>query len=157
MIRVVGEIHGVETIAEGSGIRELALLRDRYGYAAAYSTLIFGILHQRCLQQARRRGRESRWVDASTDATEAAETALDPHPHDPLGDLLQREQEAGFLATLAALPESQRALLLLRFIDDFSLDEIAGITGVPIGTVKSRLHHARTAFRKLWTLNQTTA
>lgn len=36
-----------------------------------------------------------------------------------------------------------------------ALDEIAEITGVPVGTVKSRLHHARTAFRKLWTLNQT--
>ena len=134
-----------------AAVRHLHSLRDDRKFAS----WIFGILHQRCLQQARRRGRESRWVDASTDATEAAETALDPHPHDPLGDLLQREQEASFLATLAALPESQRALLLLRFIDDFSLDEIAGITGVPIGTVKSRLHHARTAFRKLWTLNQT--
>lgn len=135
-----------------SAVRHLHSLRQDHKFAS----WIFGILHQRCLQQARRRGRESRWLDPSAEGTEAAETISDPLAPDPLDDLLQREQEARFLATLAALPEPQRSLLLLRFLDDFSLDEIAGITGVPVGTVKSRLHHARTAFRKLWTLNQST-
>lgn len=134
-----------------AAVRHLGSLRDD----RKFGSWIFGILHQRCLQQARRRGRESRWIDPSAEGAEAAETAVDPHLPDPLDDLLQREQEAGFLATLGALPEAQRALLLLRFLDDFSVDEIAEITGVPVGTVKSRLHHARTAFRKLWTLNQT--
>jgi RNA polymerase sigma-70 factor (ECF subfamily) len=134
-----------------AAVRHLASLRDDRKFAP----WIFGILHQRCLQQARRRGRESRWVDASAEAAESLASSLDPLQPDPLDVLLHREQEADFLATLAALPEPQRALLLLRFIDDFSLDEIAEITGVPVGTVKSRLHHARTAFRKLWTLNQT--
>ncbi len=134
-----------------SAVRHLNSLRDDHKFAS----WIFGILHQRCLQQARRRGRESRWVDASAEAAESAANSLDPLQPDPLDALLHREQEADFLATLAALPEPQRALLLLRFLDNFSLDEIAEITGVPVGTVKSRLHHARTAFRKLWTLNQT--
>jgi RNA polymerase sigma-70 factor, ECF subfamily len=134
-----------------SAVRHLGSLRDDHRFAS----WIFGILHQRCLQQARRRGRESRWIDASAEAAESLASSLDPLQPDPLDALLHREQEADFLATLAALPEPQRALLLLRFLDDFSLDEIAEITGVPVGTVKSRLHHARTAFRKLWTLNQT--
>ena len=47
-----------------------------------------------------------------------------------------------------ALP--QRSVLLLHFVEDFSLEEIGGITGAQIGTVKSRLHYAKRALRKLW-------
>ena len=50
---------------------------------------------------------------------------------------------------LAQLPPPQRAVLLLHFIEDFSLEEIARITGTQLGTVKSRLHYAKRALRKL--------
>ncbi len=40
------------------------------------------------------------------------------------------------------LPEGQREVVLLRFVDDMSLGEIAAALGVPVGTVKSRLHGA---------------
>jgi len=40
---------------------------------------------------------------------------------------------------LALLPADQHTVLVLRFYDDLSQEEIARITGVPIGTVKSRI------------------
>ena len=43
---------------------------------------------------------------------------------------------------LAVLPDEQREVLLMRFVDDMSLQEIATALNIPIGTVKSRLHHA---------------
>lgn len=43
---------------------------------------------------------------------------------------------------LAALPEPQRAVVVLRHFHDLGEDEIAAILDVPRGTVKSRLHHA---------------
>ena len=47
------------------------------------------------------------------------------------------------LATvLAVLPDEQREVLLMRFVDNMSLQEIATILNIPVGTVKSRLHHA---------------
>ena len=45
------------------------------------------------------------------------------------------------------LPEGQREVLLLRFVDDFSLEEISIALVVPLGTVKSRLHHAVATLR----------
>jgi len=48
-----------------------------------------------------------------------------------------------------------RAVLLLHFVEDFSLEEIARITETQIGTVKSRLHYARKALRKLLEENET--
>jgi RNA polymerase sigma-70 factor (ECF subfamily) len=44
-----------------------------------------------------------------------------------------------------------RAVLLLHFVEDFSIDEIAAITGARPGTVKSRLHYAKDALRHLLT------
>lgn len=40
------------------------------------------------------------------------------------------------------LPEGQRDVLLLRFVEDLSLREIAAALDIPVGTVKSRLHQA---------------
>ena len=49
---------------------------------------------------------------------------------------------------LVDLSEPQREVVLLRFVDGLSLDEIADALEVPTGTIKSRLHNALTALRK---------
>jgi len=48
---------------------------------------------------------------------------------------------------LAALPETQREVVLMRFVDDMSLAGIAKALNIPVGTVKSRLHNALQALR----------
>ena len=48
---------------------------------------------------------------------------------------------------MAALPNDQREVVLMRFVDDMSLDEIAQTLSVPTGTVKSRLHRALETLR----------
>ncbi len=48
---------------------------------------------------------------------------------------------------LAALPEEQREVLLLRFVDGLSLAEIAEAMAIPLGTVKSRMHNALQTLR----------
>lgn len=103
---------------------------------------LFGIAHQKCIQQWRRSGREEP-LEA-----EFVET-LPGGGDDPRDILIREEQEAEFMQALSRLPTPQRSALLLHFIEGFSLEEIAGITGTNIGTVKSRLHHAKKALRKL--------
>ena len=48
---------------------------------------------------------------------------------------------------LSALPEKLRTPLLLHYLEGFSLEEVAAVLHVPVGTVKSRLHLARKALR----------
>ena len=48
---------------------------------------------------------------------------------------------------LAALPQEQREVLLLRFVDGLSLAEVAEAMRIPLGTVKSRLHNALQTLR----------
>lgn len=57
---------------------------------------------------------------------------------------------------LDQLPLLQREALTLYFLEDLSLDEMAATLDVPVGTVKSRLHYAKLAMRKILTQgNQT--
>ncbi len=51
--------------------------------------------------------------------------------------------------SLAALSEAHREILLMRFVDDMTQPEIAAALDLPLGTVKSRLHHAILAARQL--------
>jgi RNA polymerase sigma-70 factor (ECF subfamily) len=56
--------------------------------------------------------------------------------------------DAALAAVLANLPALHREVLLLRFIDELSLQEIAAAIDIPLGTVKSRLHNALATLRE---------
>ncbi|MEX0776499.1 MAG: sigma-70 family RNA polymerase sigma factor [Phycisphaeraceae bacterium] len=86
-------------------------------------------------QHKARRMRADPGAAALAAATPADPAGADPDGHDDLA------------AVLAQLPPGQREVLLLRFVDDLPLHEIATALGVPLGTVKSRLHQALATLR----------
>ena len=106
-----------------------------------FGSWLFGIAHQKCIQLWRKRGRENSALE------EMAEAAMDVE-NDPGELLIREEQEAQFMNVLNQLPPPQRSVLLLHFVEGFSLDEIADITETTLGTVKSRMHYAKKALRK---------
>jgi RNA polymerase sigma-70 factor (ECF subfamily) len=119
-----------------SAARNLASLRDD----ARFGSWMFSIAHRKCVDRWRKSGRE--------EPQEVADSLPDEEG-DPSELLIRREQETEFMNLIEQLPPAQRSVLLLHFMEDFSLEEIAGITGAPPGTVKSRMHHAKRALRKL--------
>ncbi len=52
-------------------------------------------------------------------------------------------------AALRQLPPDRQELLTLKYAADLNIIEIAVVLGVPAGTVKSRLHHAREQLRRI--------
>ena len=121
-----------------AAVRHIGSLRedDKFG------SWLFGIAHQKCAQRWRKQNRAEILLDEMPDAPGEFENSPD-------NLLIRQEQEAEFMNLLNQLPLPQRAVLLLYFIENFSLEEIARITNTPLGTVKSRLHHAKRALRKL--------
>jgi RNA polymerase sigma-70 factor, ECF subfamily len=57
-------------------------------------------------------------------------------------------QHEGLRTAISKLPVAQRETVILRFMDGFDLAEIAAALEVPLGTVKSRLHHALEGLRQ---------
>jgi RNA polymerase sigma-70 factor, ECF subfamily len=51
-------------------------------------------------------------------------------------------------ASLGELTPEQREVLVLRFLQDMTYQQIAEVTGCPIGTIRSRLYHAKSALRQ---------
>lgn len=57
-------------------------------------------------------------------------------------------KRAELAAVLGGLSDAHREILLMRFVDDMTLEEIARALAIPLGTAKSRLHHAVAAVRE---------
>ena len=66
----------------------------------------------------------------------------------PDAALDQEELKAAIHAMCDALPEEQRAALMMRYFEEMSVSQIAEVQGVSEGTVKSRLNYGRKALRK---------
>jgi RNA polymerase sigma-70 factor (ECF subfamily) len=72
-----------------------------------------------------------------------ADRLLSPHSHCPEHTAEHNELQTLLQAALEELDPKHRAVLVLYYLHDYPLAEIASIVGVPEGTVKSRLFHAR--------------
>jgi RNA polymerase sigma-70 factor (ECF subfamily) len=59
------------------------------------------------------------------------------------------EDAAQIHAALDKLPAEQREVLVLRFLEDLTYDQIATIVGVSLGTIRSRLHYGKRALRSV--------
>jgi len=119
-----------------AAVRHIGGLRDD----AKFGSWLFGIAHQKCLQ---------RWRKRQEILFDEIPESLNEFEDSPDDLVIRRESEAEFMNLVNQLPLPQRSVLLLHFVEDFSLDEIVHITETPLGTVKSRLHYAKKSLRKL--------
>jgi len=121
-----------------SAVKHIGGLRDN----EKFGSWLFGIAHQKVIQLWRKRGGKEVLFDEIPEPPAEFENSPD-------NLLIRREQETEFMNLLNQLPLPQRSVLLLHFVEDFSLEEIARATETQPGTVKSRLHYAKKALRKL--------
>jgi len=99
-------------------------------------------LHNLFIDQARRQARSP--VDAMDELPDVAAEAPGPDALAAADLTLTRIE-----AALAQLPPDQRAVLAWHDIEGYTLEELAESRGLPLGTLKSRLHRARAALRRL--------
>ncbi len=88
--------------------------------------------------------------DRTDDTAAQEETLWGKPPESPEALLLQQLDDAALSRIVDSLPHDHREILVLRELEDLSYREIAEITGVPIGTVMSRLARARALLRQRW-------
>jgi RNA polymerase sigma-70 factor (ECF subfamily) len=101
---------------------------------------LFTILHNTFLNRRRQDGRSPISVDSET-VERAADVVAQDHTPEQL--LTRATLDADLQAALDSLPDAFRQAVWLRDVEEFSYAEIAGITGVPIGTVMSRISRGR--------------
>ena len=90
-------------------------------------------------------------ADAPVDEAAGTDRVMWSSPaRDPEALLLESIDSQTLSRLMEQLPVEYREVLLLREVEDLAYKEIAEVTGVPIGTVMSRLSRARLSLRKLW-------
>lgn len=87
--------------------------------------------------------------DPEHDNTRQVEFEISGSKDTPEEKLIKKEKIKELYKAINMLQEDQMILILLRDIQGLSYDEISDVTGIKIGTVKSKLNRARNALKEL--------
>lgn len=152
-LAVLGDEHEASDVAQESFIkayRKLSELQDPRSFKAWLRTLT-----RSTALDARRRRRSELSLDPGMDDSNdegESESKLEPLSREasPEALSLDRELRAEIRSRVAQLPESQREVVILKYLDGLSYEEIAERTNSTAASVESRLHRARERLRGLF-------
>ncbi len=150
-LRLLGDYDDANDCAQETFIKVHRAL-PRFRFESAFSTWLYRIAVNTCKSSRSSRAFRMKKNMVSLNGMDAgARESLEissgnPHPT-PDQELERRERERLLQEAIDALPPDQRAVVVLRDVEVLSYDEITGITGLNLGTVKSKLSRARLKLR----------
>lgn len=125
----------------------LSLIKDSTRFDPSRGTLrtyMFAAVRNQAFKRLVQRNGEEVLMEA-----DGEETAFPHHTAEPLRRVLEAEVAVEVQNAIAALPSLQREAIVLFEYEELSLAEVAEVAGTDVGTIKSRLHRARKALRRL--------
>ncbi|ALC92589.1 RNA polymerase subunit sigma [Bacillus sp. FJAT-18017] len=146
--RMLGNRHEAEDIAQEAFIRAYVNINS-YNQEYKFSTWLYRIATNLCIDRIRKK-KPDFYLDAEMAGTEGlnlysripSETPL------PEKELEKMELQETIQQEILKLPDKYRSAIVLKYIDELSLNEISEILDLPLGTVKTRIHRGREALRK---------
>ncbi|MEQ2529692.1 RNA polymerase sigma factor SigW [Robertmurraya yapensis] len=145
--RMLGNRHEAEDMAQEAFIRAYVNIAS-FNIELKFSTWLYRIATNLCIDRIRKK-KPDYYLDAEVSGTDGL-TMYSQIPSDTrlpedevekmeLQDIIQRE--------ISNLPEKYRSVIVLKYIEELSLNEISEILDMPLGTVKTRIHRGREALR----------
>jgi RNA polymerase sigma-70 factor (ECF subfamily) len=137
--------------AEADDVVQEAFLRiwkniSRYNPDQKFTTWLYKIVANLCIDRIRSLQRDRRLFERGNQDTELQNVA-DGHSWETLRSHEQLAEIVGVLS--GRLSEKQRIVFTLRDLHDLGVDEVAKITGLSVGSVKTNLHYARKFIRNI--------
>lgn len=146
--RMIGNAHEAEELAQEAFIRAYVNIHS-FDDERKFSTWLYRIATNVTIDRLRKRK-----PSYSLDAEIAQVEGLNMYANLPSEDRLPEEELEGLELKqyihneISALSPIYKSIIILRYIEDFSLKEISAILDIPLGTVKTRIHRGREALRK---------
>lgn len=145
--RMLGNRHEAEDIAQEAFIRAYVNIHS-YDLNKKFSTWLYRIATNLSIDRIRKK-KPDYYLDAELAGSDgltmysqiAADAAL------PEDELETMELQELIQSEIMKLPDKYRSVIVLKYIEEFSLKEISGILDLPVGTVKTRIHRGREALR----------
>lgn len=144
--RMVGDYEAALDLTQEVFIKVYNSLR-RYRSEFKFSTWIYKIAHNSAVDHLRRYGNREQALTSEFEG-EQYDLPIESRRLSPEQESERAERREEIEQVVRALPATYRELVLLRHSHDMSYDEIAEVTGLPLGTVKNRLFRAREAMRQ---------
>lgn len=145
--RILGNRHEAEDMAQEAFIRAYVNISS-FNIDLKFSTWLYRIATNLCIDRIRKK-KPDYYLDAEVSGTDgltmysqiASDTTL---PEDEIESL---ELQETIQREITKLPEKYRSVIVLKYIEELSLNEISEILDIPLGTVKTRIHRGREALR----------
>jgi len=148
ILRMVKDPGLAEELTQETLIR-VYLHADKYREIARFSTWVFTIATNLVRNRMRQQSRSPRLLSLNPVPDEDEQPVDPPDPHaDPSRAVEGEELGRLIREATAKIPEKYRIPFLLREVDQLSYEEIQQVTGLKLGTVRSRINRARNRFRQ---------
>jgi len=150
--RMLGSRAEAEDVAQEVFVSVFKMV-DSFRGESKFSTWLLRIAANHCKNRLKYLARRPTTGAGLDDVGEAAladhgRAPMSSHVDAPDVLLEAAEIESLMQKAIAALDEDQRLLVVLRDVEELSYEEIGEVTGLPEGTIKSRLHRARMAIKQ---------
>ena len=146
--RMLGNKQEAEDIAQEAFVRAYINLHS-YDQKRKFSTWLYRIATNLCIDRIRKK-KPDYYLDAEVAGTDGLDmysqiAANERLPEDVVTDMELQER---IQYEISRLPDKYRSVIVLKYIEELSLQEISEILDMPLGTVKTRIHRGREALRK---------
>lgn len=146
--RMLRNGHDAEEVAQEAFIRAYVNIH-RYNENRKFTTWLYRIATNLAIDRMRKR-KPDYYLDAEIKGANGlnmySNLAFDEAL--PEEKVVQLEQSEYIHREIVALPSKYRFVIMLRYLEEFSVKEISQILDIPVGTVKTRLHRGRESLRK---------
>jgi RNA polymerase sigma-70 factor, ECF subfamily len=148
--RMVGNGHEAEDLAQETFLRAYRNI-SKYNNEFKFSTWIYRIATNLCIDRLRKK-KPDYYLDAEVPGTDGANMYSQLSADDPLPEQVVTENERWneLQEEIMKLPEKYRTAIVLKYVEDLSLEEISQIMDIPVPTVKTRIHRGREALKKVF-------
>ncbi|WP_085993610.1 RNA polymerase sigma factor SigW [Oceanobacillus senegalensis] len=146
--RMLMNRHEAEDIAQEAFIRAYVNINS-FDVNRKFSTWLYRIATNLCIDRIRKR-KPDYYLDAEIKGTDGLNmysqlSSKEPLPNEKVESI---ELQHYIHHEISNLPPKYRSIIILRYLEEFSLQEISDIMDIPLGTVKTRIHRGREALRK---------
>jgi RNA polymerase sigma-70 factor, ECF subfamily len=146
--RMLGNRHEAEDIAQEAFIRAYVNIKS-FNQELKFSTWLFRIATNLCIDRIRKK-KPDYYLDAEVSGTDGLTMYSQLSSNSPLpeNELESLELQETVQKEILKLPEKYRSVIVLKYMEELSLNEISDILDMPLGTVKTRIHRGREALRQ---------
>ncbi|TFJ92390.1 RNA polymerase sigma factor SigW [Lentibacillus salicampi] len=146
--RMLGNRHEAEDIGQETFIRAYVNIHS-FDDKRKFSTWLYRIATNLTIDRIRKR-KPDYYLDAEIRGTDGLDmySQLATDHRLPEEEVQGMELQDYINQQISGLPPKYRSVIILRYLEEFSLQEISDILDIPLGTVKTRIHRGREALRK---------